>query len=182
MLKKESIARGAFLSRLRHRSGSSLLSTISRRRCSTTSIWLVGAGVDGPSTNLKIRDLCAPISHEFHASYPRESGQANKIESWMSHISIKRHSQAFGTAPVHDLLRFIKMRLPQIAKEVGVDVIMSKWEFDYLSPNAEVRDVTMLLVKAYEPKPELIASIHELMNTQPLTPEEIVRQEVEGGH
>ncbi len=48
--------------------------------------------------------------------------------------------------------------------------------------NAEVSDVTMSLVKAYEPKPELIASINELMKTQPLTPEEIVRQELEGGH
>ncbi len=86
-----------------------------------------------------------------------DTHEANKIEAWMTHISNKKHSQAFGTAPVHDLLHPIKMRLPQIAKEAGVDAIISKWEFDYVSPDAEVRDVTMLLVKAYEPKPELIA-------------------------
>ena len=111
-----------------------------------------------------------------------DTHEANQIEAWMTHVSIKRHSQAFSTAPVHDLLRFVKMRLPQIAKEAGVDVIVSKWEFDFLSSDAEVTDVTMLLVKAYDPKPETIVSINKIMKTKPLTPEEIVRHELKGGH
>ena len=113
-----------------------------------------------------------------------DTEKARKIDSWMTQYSIKAHSQGFCTTPVHDVLKCIKDRIPQIAKEAEVDAIVSKWEFDYLSPNAELVDVTMKLVLAYNPKPSVNVkdAIEGLQKMKPLDYEEIVNHEIEGGH
>lgn len=49
------------------------------------------------------------------------------------------HEQGFGTAPVNDILAMIRDKLPRIAKEADVDVIVSKWNLTYRSPAAPVR-------------------------------------------
>lgn len=64
-----------------------------------------------------------------------------------------QHMQAFSTAPVDDILVHIEDMLPQIQQEAGVVMLVSKWDSETLAkyPSAELVDVTMVLVDAFQP-------------------------------
>jgi len=111
-----------------------------------------------------------------------DTDKAKKIDAWMTQYSIRAHSQVFSTTPVHDVLNCIKDKIPQIAKQANVDAVVSKWEFDFLTPDAELTDVTMQLVQAFNPKPGTKEAIEGLLKTKPMSYEEILRHEIEGGH
>lgn len=63
------------------------------------------------------------------------------------------HMQAFSTAPVDEILAYIEDSLPEIQQEAGVTVLVSKWDQETLAqyPSAELVDVTMMLVDAFQP-------------------------------
>jgi hypothetical protein len=63
------------------------------------------------------------------------------------------HMQAFSTAPVDDILAHIEDSLDAIKQEVGVTLLVSKWDTETLAqyPSAEQIDVTMMLVDALQP-------------------------------
>lgn len=94
----------------------------------------------------------------------------------------KQHLQGFGTAPVHEYLDLVKKQLPQVAKEAGVDVIVSKWEFDYMAPGAETIDVTMELARLFGSKDIAYKWIEQMKDKKPLSHEEIERHEKEHSH
>lgn len=108
--------------------------------------------------------------------------KAQKIDAWMNWFAIHRHAQGFGTEPVHDLLACVQKKIPQIAKEAGVDILISKWEFDYMASDAAVVDVTDNLARAFDPEPGVFETIEKFKTIAPLSYEEIVRHELEGGH
>jgi hypothetical protein len=64
-----------------------------------------------------------------------------------------QHMQAFSTAPVDDILAYIEDSLPEIQEEAGVTMLVSKWDEETLAqyPSAELVDVTMILVDAFQP-------------------------------
>ena len=91
----------------------------------------------------------------------------------------KKHLQGFGTAPVHEYLEVIKDKIPVVAKDTGVDVIVSKWETDYLASNAEVVDVTTELAKLFEPREKAYQWIEQMKDIDPIPAAEIERLEKE---
>ena len=90
--------------------------------------------------------------------------KAEKIDRWMLYFSIKRHCQGFATAPVGDLLKCIEKQLPKIARDAGVDMIVSKWQLDHLASDAEVIDITTQIVAAFEPTERTLATIRQMKN------------------
>ncbi len=78
------------------------------------------------------------------------------------------HSQGFGTAPVDDIIARIEDKLPGIAEEAGVDVIVSKWTLAYRSPAARFVDVTDLLAAEFDPDEETWKGIREIVETEPV--------------
>jgi len=91
----------------------------------------------------------------------------------------KKHLQGFGTAPVHEYLEVVKDKIPDVAKSVGVDVIVSKWETDFLAVDAEVVDVTMELARLFEPREKAYQWIEQMKDKEPIAVEEIERLETE---
>lgn len=89
----------------------------------------------------------------------------------------KRHLQGFGTAPVHDLLEPVKDKLAAVAAAAQVDVIISKWEFDYLAPDAQVKDITDELVALFETNEKATNSIRQMKDIAPLSEKEILEHE-----
>jgi hypothetical protein len=83
------------------------------------------------------------------------------------------HSQVFGSAPIDEILAKIKDRLPEIAKQAGVDVIVSKWNLAYRSPDAKFVDVTEPLAKLFQPDEGTMKLLRELPKHQPLSAEEL---------
>lgn len=63
------------------------------------------------------------------------------------------HKQAFSTAPVTNILEFIKDGLPAIREEAGVHVLVSKWDRAGLAKyeHAQTVDVTVPLIDALKP-------------------------------
>ncbi|MCE5185956.1 MAG: hypothetical protein LLF76_07510 [Planctomycetaceae bacterium] len=84
------------------------------------------------------------------------------------------HLQGFGTAPVHEMLEPIKDNLPELAAANQVDMIVSKWEFDYIATDAEVKDITDQLVAFYNPGPKQLEWIRQMKDKTPLSEEEIL--------
>ena len=94
----------------------------------------------------------------------------------------KKHLQGFGTAPVHEYLEYVKDHIPGVAKAAGVDVIVSKWEFDYMASDADVADVTMELAKLFEPKEKAYKWIEQMKDKDPIPAKELERLEKEHPH
>ena len=112
----------------------------------------------------------------------KKDGDAEKvkeIEAWGPAQQAKAHQQGFGTAPVHECFECIKDQIPVVAQKTGVDVIVSKWETDYLSPDADVVDVTMELAKLFNPREKAYQWIGQLKDDKPISAEELQRLEKE---
>jgi hypothetical protein len=108
--------------------------------------------------------------------------KARQLDEQMDRYGLRRHQQIFSTAPVHGLMEPIKDQLPALARQAGVDVIVSQWDVDYLAVDGEVVDVTLEIAKLFNPEPGVDASIKQLMQTKTLTEEEVERLEKEHPH
>ncbi len=82
------------------------------------------------------------------------------------------HMQGFSTAPVNDILEHIKDQVPAIARQAGVDLIVSKWEVVYQSPDAEFVDITDLMIKPFNPSEKTLKIVTELTKHPPITLQE----------
>jgi hypothetical protein len=110
----------------------------------------------------------------------KKEGDAEKvreIEAWGPAQQTEAHLRAFGTAPVHELLVPVKDKLPDVAQKCGVDVIVSKWEFDYQSPDAEVTDITDEVAALYNPSEKTLNWIRQTKDIAPLPKNEILKHQ-----
>lgn len=87
------------------------------------------------------------------------------------------HKQGFSTWPVDDILEQIKDKIPEIAKQAEVDVIISKWNIVYQQPSIEFIDVTDLMVMPFNPSEETLKIIEELKKMEPVSLEELMEHE-----
>ena len=118
--------------------------------------------------------------HEAEAA--GDSAAVERIDKEMQYFQFKRHLQGCGTAPVPELLKCIEKEIAAIAREAGVDVIVSKWAFDYRAEGTEVVDLTAELVAAFEPTERAMKWIRQLETVAPVSEAELLQHELEGGH
>jgi hypothetical protein len=83
------------------------------------------------------------------------------------------HLQGFGSAPVTDILVHIKDQLPQIAANAGVDLIVSKWQLDYIHPDIQPVDITLKIIEPFHPQAKALKWIEQLKDKAPLSSGEI---------
>ncbi len=83
------------------------------------------------------------------------------------------HKQGFSTWPVDDILEQIQDKIPEIAKQAKVDVIVSKWDIVYQLPGVEFVDVTDLLVVPFNPTKETLDIIKSLKEQEPVSLKEL---------
>ena len=83
------------------------------------------------------------------------------------------HKQAFSTWPVHDILKTIKAKIPDIAEKADVDVVVSKWDVVFQRSGAETVDVTNLLVAPFAPSEETREILDSLRITDPIPVEKL---------
>ena len=111
-----------------------------------------------------------------------DTEKVKELEAWGSAQQSELHLKGFGTAPVHEYLDQVKEKLPQVAEMAGVDVIVSKWEFDYVAEDAETVDITMELAKLFEPNERTWKSIKSLDKWKPYSQEDLKKLEKEYPH
>lgn len=100
-----------------------------------------------------------------------DTKKIEELEAWGQAQQDKLHKQGFGTASVCDLLEHIKDDIPKIAKEKGVDVIVSKWDIVYQNPEIEMIDITDEIVKPFNPNEKALKSIRAIQNHPPVSQE-----------
>ena len=102
----------------------------------------------------------------------KAAGDANKvkeIEQWGPAQQKKAHLQGFGTADVSEIIECIKDEIPAIAKEAGVDIIVSKWNVVYQGPSAKTVDITEKIVAPFNPDEKTLTIIRDLMTKTPVS-------------
>jgi hypothetical protein len=79
------------------------------------------------------------------------------------------HKQGFSTAPVDDLLEHIKNKIPEIMESHGVIALVSKWDEEGMAAHASAEkvDLTMDLVKAFDPDKRQLKGAREIMKQEP---------------
>ena len=76
--------------------------------------------------------------------------------------------QAFSAEPIDNIIDMIKDKLPMIAKQAGVDILVSRWVVAYHSPKAKFVDVTRHMVDHFKPDDATKKIIADLLATKPI--------------
>jgi hypothetical protein len=84
------------------------------------------------------------------------------------------HMQGFSVAPVDNILANIKDKIPEIIRNAGVAAIESKWDKEALRKYkpAEFIDITMELVKAFNPNDRQLKWAVEIQKKEPVSLEQ----------
>jgi hypothetical protein len=105
-----------------------------------------------------------------------DTEKAKQLEAEGQSMQEHSHLQVFGNAPIDEIVAKIKDRLPQIAKEAGVDLIVSKWSLAYQSPDARYVDVTEPMAKLFQPDEATMKMIRDIPNHPPASAEQIKQE------
>jgi len=95
------------------------------------------------------------------------------IEARMKLSQRRAHEQGFSTGSVTEVMAKIKDTLPDVARQAGVQMIVSKWELNYQSPEVQTVDVTDTLVASLHPSDKALGWIKDLKKHPPLPIETI---------
>ena len=78
------------------------------------------------------------------------------------------HEQAFGTGSVRYFLEPLKDKLALLAKNENLDLIVSKYELNYSSPNTLVIDITEKVTDLLSPDKRFKTMLPELIKNEPV--------------
>jgi hypothetical protein len=118
----------------------------------------------------QMKDLDAMLKR---AKVSGDAELAASLEKLGPQVQRRFHEQGFGAAPIDDIMVRVKAELPQIAKQAGVDFIVSKWELDYQSEQAEAIDLTEAIAEHFHPDEATLRAMRELMKQDPVPIEKL---------
>ena len=93
-----------------------------------------------------------------------------ELDAALRQMQDQLHRQVFSTAPADEALAALKGQIPEIEKQAGVTVLVSKWDEAALKkhPHAEQVDVTGQLVREFKPTEKQLKVIADLQKQKPL--------------
>lgn len=100
--------------------------------------------------------------------------RAKELEKQGPGLQELLHLQGFSTGSVRNIMERIKNKLPQIARENNVSLIISKWEPAYTDRSLQLVDITMKLVNLFNPDEQTLKTITEMQKQQPIPMEKLV--------
>lgn len=124
------------------------------------------------STEFKDTMKSIEIEHQ-KAKEARNDKRVKEIESQMKLQQRRAHEQAFSTGSVAPIMAKVKDRLPEVAKQAGVQIIVSKWELNHQSSDVEIVDVTDKLVALFHVNERGLKWCQEIQQKPPLPMEQI---------
>ncbi len=83
-------------------------------------------------------------------------------------FQILSHLLAFSTGSVSEILERHKSEVDAVAKEAGVDLIVSKFELNYAGPGIDTVDVTPQLVRMFKPSERVKQWLAGMAGQKPL--------------
>jgi hypothetical protein len=86
--------------------------------------------------------------------------------------------QVFCQLPIGDILEKVKDKLPQVAQEAGVVMIVSQWEVMHKTPSVEIVDITSSLAKLFNPDEQTLKFIEGTKQQLPIPLLELLKKAV----
>ena len=90
------------------------------------------------------------------------------IEKTAETHQVLSHLRAFSTGSVADILEKHKADVDAIAKDAGVQLIVSKFELVYMGGDADTVDVTLALARIFKPREQALKWIPEIAKQKPM--------------
>jgi hypothetical protein len=126
----------------------------------------------GNSTEFK--EAMKPTEAEFKkAKEARDEKRVQEIDGQMKLRQRRAHEQAFSTGSVAPIMAMVKDRLPDVAKQADVQIIVSKWELNLQSPDIVVVDVTDKIVALFQVNERGLKWCKEIQQKPPLPIEKL---------
>jgi len=99
------------------------------------------------------------------------AAREKELKAKLLDLRQRRAQQAFGFAPVDDIIEVIKDRLPEIQRQTKVETFVSKWDEKELSKykSAELVDVTLPLVAEFNPSKKTLQSVWAVQQEKPIS-------------
>jgi hypothetical protein len=89
------------------------------------------------------------------------------------------HQMVFSSGSVLDIIGLVKDKLPEVAKQAGVVMIVSKFEVNFSDPSIEIVDLTNAIIPLFNPKENIEKMAGEIGKTKPVPIEELtIEQEM----
>lgn len=113
------------------------------------------------------------IVHGMRADYDtakaaNNDSRAQELETEGQWSQVRLHQQTFSTGPVGGILAKVRDKLPAIAAQAGVSLIVSKWEVQFQTTAVETVDVTLPIVKLFNPSDRVLAWIAQMKTQDPI--------------
>jgi hypothetical protein len=102
------------------------------------------------------------------AKAANDTARITELEQEGPWQQVRLHQQVFSTATAASIVEKIADKLPAIAREANVTVIVSKWEVPYKDASVELVDVTMPMAKLFNPDEKLLKGIEQLVAQPPV--------------
>ena len=104
-----------------------------------------------------------------------DQAQFNKLSKEMADEQERIHREVFSTAPAEEAMAVLKSRLPEIQKQAGVSMLVSKWDKHTLGAykSAQQVDVTDLLVRDFKLDPKQMKTVEEIKKQKPVSLDKI---------
>lgn len=83
------------------------------------------------------------------------------------------HQMVFSTGSVASFMTVIKDKLPELAKNEGVSIIVSKYELNYNDPSFEIVDLTKQVAALFQPKENIDKMAADIAGLSPIPIEEM---------
>ena len=113
-----------------------------------------------------------------------DTKKIKELDKWGNAQQAKLHRQGFSTAPVDDILEYIKGALPQIAEDANVVAFVSKWDKKTLRQykSAEQIDVTDRIAAQFNPNDRVLKTVEQLKDVKPIPLWQLEMMMKFGGH
>ncbi len=119
---------------------------------------------------------------QYMIKFNQQNDSAQKVHDTarMNELAIKAmsfqhllHQIVFSTGSVSSFMKIVKDKLPELAKNTGVSVIVSKWELNYSDPSFEVVDLTNQVAALFQPKENIDKMAADIAGQAPLPIDEL---------
>jgi len=99
--------------------------------------------------------------------------RVKELEQLGSNSQVVMHQQGFSTGSVGNIMEKIKDKLPAIAKERAVRLVLSKWEVFHHDGSVELVDITDQLVRLFGPDAQTLKVVEDIKKMEPVPMERV---------
>ncbi|MEI6140381.1 MAG: hypothetical protein WCP85_14020 [Mariniphaga sp.] len=78
------------------------------------------------------------------------------------------HQMVFSNGSAASILELVKDKLPEVAKQAGVSIVVSKFELNYQDPSIEIVDLTTQVSQLFNPTENIDNMVGNIKKDQPI--------------